>query len=86
MDEIITTAEIDAPPWAVWEPLDDGERTRLTHAETFRGVLVGFVNRRIGDDIETGFERMNEALQARVEDGDADRQQQYAELDGEAER
>lgn len=71
----------------VLEPLDDGERTRLTHAETFRGVLVGFVNRRIGDDIETGFERMNEALKARVEDGDADRDvQQYAELDGDAER
>lgn len=51
----------------VLEPLDDGERTRLTHAETFRGVLVGFINRRIGDDIETGFERANEALKSRVE-------------------
>ncbi|ELY55597.1 hypothetical protein C491_15542 [Natronococcus amylolyticus DSM 10524] len=46
---------------------DDGERTRLTHAETFRGALVGFINRRIGDDVETGFKQMNEALKQRVE-------------------
>jgi hypothetical protein len=48
-------------------PLDDGERTRLTQAETFRGVLVGFINRRIGDDVETGFNQVNEALKRRVE-------------------
>jgi hypothetical protein len=47
--------------------LDDGERTRLIHAETFRGALVGFINRRIGDDVETGFKQMNEALKQRVE-------------------
>ena len=49
--------------------LDDGERTRLTHAETFRGALVGFINRRIGADVETGFNQMNEALKRRVENG-----------------
>lgn len=54
----------------VLEGLDDGERTRLTHAETFRGVLVGFINRRIGADIETGFTLMNEALKSRVEGND----------------
>ena len=48
-------------------PLDDGERTRLTQAETFRGVLVGFINRRIGDDVEAGFNQVNEALKRRVE-------------------
>lgn len=48
-------------------PLDDGGRTRLTHAETFRGALVGFINRRIGDDVEAGFHQMNEALKHRVE-------------------
>lgn len=42
--------------------LDDGGRTRLTHAETFRGLLVGFINRRIGDDVESGFNQLNEAL------------------------
>ncbi|WP_254274378.1 SRPBCC domain-containing protein [Haloarcula marina] len=47
--------------------LDDGERTRLTQAETFHGVLVGFINRRIGDDVEAGFNQVNEALKRRVE-------------------
>ena len=47
--------------------LDDGERTRLTQAEAFRGVLVGFINRRIGDDVEAGFNQVNEALKRRVE-------------------
>lgn len=47
--------------------LDDGQRTRLTHAETFRGPLVGFINRRIGDDVESGFNQVNEALKQQVE-------------------
>lgn len=51
----------------VLAPLDDGDRTRLTHAETFRGALVGFINRRIGDDVEAGFEQVNEALKRRAE-------------------
>lgn len=51
------------------EPLDEGERTLLTHGETFRGVLVGFINRRVGSAIKSGFIEMNEALKARVENG-----------------
>lgn len=51
-------------------PLDDGARTQLTHAETLRGVLVGFINRWIGEAVWTGFERMKEALKRRVEEGD----------------
>lgn len=47
--------------------VDEGERTRLTHAETFRGALVGFINRRIGDDVEAGFNQMNDALKHRIE-------------------
>lgn len=47
--------------------VDEGERTRLTHAEIFRGALVGFINRRIGDDVEAGFGQMNDALKHRVE-------------------
>jgi len=49
--------------------VDERERTRLTHAETFRGALVGFINRRIGDNVEAGFTQMNEALKHRVENG-----------------
>lgn len=48
-------------------PIDEAERTRLTHAETFRGALVGFINRRIGDNVEAGFNQMNDALKHRVE-------------------
>jgi hypothetical protein len=48
-------------------PLDEGERTRVTHAETFRGALVGFINRRIGSNVDAGFKQMNEALKERVE-------------------
>ncbi|WP_435181167.1 SRPBCC family protein [Halorussus sp. AFM4] len=51
----------------VLTPLDDGERTRLVQAESFKGLLVGFVNRRIGDDIEEGFRQMNERLKEHVE-------------------
>jgi len=39
----------------------------VTHAETFRGALVGFISRRIGGNVEAGFEQMNEALKRRVE-------------------
>lgn len=52
----------------VLAPVDDGERTRLVQAETFRGALVGFINRRIGHDVERGFDRANEALKRRVEE------------------
>jgi len=47
--------------------VDEGERTRLTHAEIFRGALVGFINRRIGEAVKSGFNQMNEALKHRVE-------------------
>jgi len=57
----------DAEHWFLLHPLEAGERTRLVHAETFRGVLVGFVNRRIGRDVETGFTEMNACLKRRVE-------------------
>ncbi|WP_310909660.1 hypothetical protein [Natrinema sp. 1APR25-10V2] len=51
-------------------PLDDGTRTKFVQAETFRGVLVGFINRRIGSDVEEGFVQMNGALKRRVENTD----------------
>jgi hypothetical protein len=57
----------DGEHWFDLTPLEEGRRTRLTHAETFRGVLVGFINRRIGTEVETAFEEMNAALKARVE-------------------
>ena len=47
------------------EPVDDGERTRLLHRETFRGALVPVVLD--SDAIEAGFEAMNAAVKARAE-------------------
>lgn len=41
--------------------------TRLTHAESFGGVLAGVVNRFVGAATEQGFHEMNAALKARAE-------------------
>lgn len=54
----------------VLDPLDDGERTTLTHAEEFSGVLAPLVWRLIETGTERGFEEMNAALKRRVEDTD----------------
>lgn len=64
---LFVTGLYDGEHRFVLTALDDGERTRLTQTETFRGVLVGFINRRIGDDVEAGFNQVNEALKRRVE-------------------
>ena len=52
----------------VLAPLQDGTRTQFTQAETFGGILVGLINRRIGSDVKAGFEAMNEALKRHVEE------------------
>ena len=41
--------------------------TRRAHAESFSGLLVGPINRWLGDSTEQGLEEMNRALKARVE-------------------
>jgi hypothetical protein len=53
----------------VLEPLDDGTRTAVTHAEVFTGALVPLVWRLVGAGTERGFEAMNAALKRRVEEG-----------------
>ena len=63
----------DGEHWFELAALDEGRRTQLTHAETFRGVLVGFINRRIGKEGEAAFEEMNAALKERVEGGTVER-------------
>jgi hypothetical protein len=47
------------------EPLDDG-RSRFVQSERFTGLLVGLVKGTLAKT-ETGFEQMNTALKARVE-------------------
>ena len=53
----------------VLDSLDGGRRTRLTHAETFSGVLAGPVLWVDRGDTRAGFEAMNEALKRRAEAG-----------------
>lgn len=48
------------------EPLDDGTRTRLVHAESFTGVLVGLFARMLDGNTGAGFDQMNAALADRV--------------------
>lgn len=48
------------------EPLPDAGGTRLTHGETFSGLLVPLMGGML-DATEQGFERMNAALKTRVE-------------------
>lgn len=51
------------------EPLEDG-RSRFIHRERFTGVLVPFLGGTL-DKTERGFEQMNAALKARVEESAA---------------
>jgi hypothetical protein len=51
------------------EPLESG-RSRFVQSERFRGVLVGFVQDTLSKT-EIGFELMNSALKARVEQASA---------------
>ncbi len=47
------------------EPIDEGERTRLLHRETFRGALVPLLADL--ESLEAGFAAMNGAVKARAE-------------------
>ncbi len=45
----------------------EGNRTRFTQREEFRGLLVGPILRKVRDQTRQGFEAMNHALDERVE-------------------
>ena len=49
------------------EPIDGGSRSRFTHGERFRGLLVPFLRRSLEGGTPKGFEAMNRALKDRVE-------------------
>lgn len=50
----------------VLSPLEDGT-VRLSHSETFRGLLVPFLRRKLHSETRAGFNRMNHALRVRAE-------------------
>jgi hypothetical protein len=49
------------------EPLDDGHRTHFVQSESFRGILLPFLRRKILPGTLKGFDAMNRALAARAE-------------------
>ena len=50
------------------EPLDEGRRTRFTQGERFTGLLVPLLRKNLDRGTREGFEAMNQALKARVEE------------------
>ncbi|MBZ2190012.1 SRPBCC domain-containing protein [Alcanivorax sp. JB21] len=50
----------------VISPLEDGT-VRLSHSETFSGLLVPFMRRKLNRDTRAGFSKMNHALRVRAE-------------------
>jgi hypothetical protein len=50
------------------EPLDDGRRARFTQGERFTGLLVPLLRNSLDRGTRPGFEAMNQALKARVEE------------------
>ena len=50
------------------EPLDEGRRTRFIQGERFTGLLVPLFRKNLDRGPREGFEAMNHALKARVEE------------------
>jgi hypothetical protein len=55
----------DGEHYFLLDPLGD-DRTRLTHGESFSGLMVGFLGSTL-DATETGFNNMNAALKQQAE-------------------
>ncbi len=50
------------------EPLEEGRRTRFIQVEGFTGLLVPLLRKNLDRGTREGFEAMNQALKARVEE------------------
>jgi hypothetical protein len=50
------------------EPLDEGRRTRFIQGDQFTGLLVPLLRKNLDRGTREGFEAMNQALKARVEE------------------
>jgi hypothetical protein len=55
------------------EPLDQGRRTRFIQGERFTGLLVPLLRKNLDRGTRAGFEAMNQALKARVEESSSRR-------------
>jgi hypothetical protein len=65
LGHFIVPGIFDGEHYFLLDPLDDN-RTRLTHGESFSGLLVGFLAATL-DATETGFNNMNAALKQQAE-------------------
>ena len=65
LGHFIFTGIFDGEHYFLLDPLGD-DRTRLTHGESFSGLLVGFLGTTL-DATETGFNNMNAALKQQAE-------------------
>jgi hypothetical protein len=67
LGRFIISGIFDGEHYFLLDPLGD-DRTRLTHGESFSGLLVGFLNATL-EATETGFNAMNAALKRQAEWG-----------------
>ena len=65
LGRFIVRGIFDGEHYFLLDPLGD-DRTRLTHGESFSGLLVGFLTATL-DATETGFNNMNAALKQQAE-------------------
>lgn len=65
LGHFIVMGLFDGEHYFLLDPLGD-RRTRLTHGESFSGLLVGFLRDAL-DATETGFNNMNAALKQQTE-------------------
>jgi hypothetical protein len=65
LGHFIVSGIFDGEHYFLLDPLG-ADRTRLTHGESFSGLLVGFLNATL-DATETGFNDMNAALKRQAE-------------------
>ena len=68
LGRVVLPGIFDGEHFFTIEPLDQGRRTRFIQGERFTGLLVPLLRRNLERGTREGFEAMNQALKARVEE------------------
>jgi hypothetical protein len=68
LGRVLVPGLFDGEHFFTLEPLDEGRRTRLMHGERFTGLLVPLLRKSLDRGTREGFQAMNHALKARVEE------------------
>jgi hypothetical protein len=68
LGRLIVPGIFDGEHFFTLEPLDEGRRTRFIQGERFTGFLVPLLRKTLDRGTREGFEAMNRALKARVEE------------------